>query len=71
MEHTNASEKLSAGLKAIPNKISSFASTQAAWRFYANKKVSLSMLQNPLMAAAHEGIATHCTEGVIKSEGIL
>ena len=62
MEHTNASEKLSAGLKAIPNKISSFSSTQAAWRFYANKKVSLSMLQNPLMAAAHEGIATHCTD---------
>lgn len=62
MEHTNASEKLSAGLKAIPNKICSFASTQAAWRFYANEKVSLSMLQNPLMAAAHEGIATHCTD---------
>ena len=61
MEHINASEKLSAGLKAIPNKISSFASTQAAWRFYANEKVSLSMLQNPLMTAAHEGIATHCS----------
>ena len=62
MEHLNTSEKLSAGLKAIPNKISSFASTQAAWRFYANEKVSLSMLQNPLIAAAHEGIATHCAE---------
>jgi hypothetical protein len=62
MEHLNASEKLSAGLKAIPNKIGSFASTQAAWRFYANEKVSLSVLQNPLIAAAHEGVATHCTD---------
>lgn len=62
MEHVNGSEKLSAGLKAIPNKISRFASTQAAWRFYANEKVSLSILQNPLMVAAHEGISTHCTE---------
>jgi hypothetical protein len=40
MEHVNGSEKLSAGLKAIPNKISRFASTQAAWGFYANEKVS-------------------------------
>jgi hypothetical protein len=29
----NSSECLIAGLKALPDKISSFASTQAAWRF--------------------------------------
>jgi len=57
----NASEALSAGLKSIPNKISSFASTQAAWRFYKNEAVSLSKLQEPLTAAAHEGIAAHCS----------
>ena len=56
----NASESLSAGLKALPNKTSSFASTQAAWRFYSNDSVSLSKLQEPLTAAAHEGIAEHC-----------
>lgn len=60
LEHMNASEQLSAGLKALPNKISSFASTQAAWRFYANEAISLSMLQEPLTAAAHEGIANYC-----------
>lgn len=56
----NTSESLSAGLKALPDKISSFASTQAAWRFYANETVSLQVLQVPLIAAAHQGIAEHC-----------
>ena len=58
----NASEALSAGLKAVPNKISSFASTQAAWRFYKNEAVTLSKLQEPLTAAAHAGIQQQCGE---------
>ena len=58
----NASEALSAGLKAIPNKISSFASTQAAWRFYKNEAIALSKLQEPLTAAAHAGIKQQCGE---------
>ena len=58
----NASEALSAGLKAIPNKVSSFASTQAAWRFYKNEAVTLSKLQEPLTAAAHAGIQQQCGE---------
>lgn len=60
LEHMNSSEKLSAGLKALPDKTSSFASTQAAWRFYANETVTLAKLQEPLTAAAHEGIEGHC-----------
>jgi hypothetical protein len=58
----NASEPLSAGLKSLPNRISSFASTQAAWRFYANESVTLSALQEPLTAAAHDGIEQHCSQ---------
>ena len=42
----NASEALSAGLKAVPNKVSSFASTQAAWRFYENEAVTLSNVKD-------------------------
>jgi hypothetical protein len=61
-EHMNASEYLSAGLKALPDKSSSFASTQAAWRFYQNESVTLPKLQEPLTEAAHEGILAHCTE---------
>lgn len=59
-EHMNVSEVLSAGLKALPDKTSSFASTQAAWRFYQNESVSLPKLQEPLTAAAHKGIQEHC-----------
>jgi hypothetical protein len=50
----NSSERVNAGLKALPDKISSFASSQAAWRFYGNDTVSLSVLQEPLTAAAHD-----------------
>ncbi|WP_208976552.1 hypothetical protein [Methylotuvimicrobium buryatense] len=46
----------------MPNKISSFASTQAAWRFYQNESVCLSKLQEPLISAMHEGIAEHCSQ---------
>jgi hypothetical protein len=49
-------------LKALPNKINSFSSTQAAWRFYGNESISLSMLQEPLTAAAHEAIANRCNQ---------
>lgn len=58
----NSSEPLSAGLKALPDKTGSFASTQAAWRFYANGSVSLPILQGPLTAAAHESIEKHCSQ---------
>jgi hypothetical protein len=60
-EHLNGSEPLSAGLKALPDKCrSSFASTQAAWRFYQNPATTLAKLQEPLTEAAHQGIQAHC-----------
>jgi len=58
----NSSEPLSAGLKALPDKTDSFASTQAAWRFYANGTISLPTLQEPPTAAAHESIVRHCSQ---------
>ncbi|MEZ5476580.1 MAG: transposase [Thiolinea sp.] len=51
---------LSAGLKALPDKVSSFASTQAAWRFYANESVTLPVLQAPLTASAQTGLRQQC-----------
>jgi hypothetical protein len=62
VEHMNASHKLSAGSKALPDRVSSFASTQAAWRFYANETVTLSKLQEPLTLAAVHGIQQHCDD---------
>lgn len=58
--YMKVSEALSAGLKALNDGVSSFAHTQAAWRFYANPAVSLPVLQAPLTAAAREGIAERC-----------
>lgn len=46
----------------MPDKTESFASTQAAWRFYANGSVSRPILQGPLTAAAHEGIQKYCQQ---------
>ena len=57
----DSTDTLSAGLRALPNKISSFASTQAAWRFYKNESVTLFKLQEPLLIAAHNSIAMHCS----------
>ena len=59
-EHLNSTDTLSAGLKAIPDKNTSFASTQAAWRFYKNDSVTLKKLHAPLLTAAHSNIGLHC-----------
>jgi hypothetical protein len=57
----NTTEKLAAGLRPLPSAIrTSFASTQAAWRFYNNDNVTLSKLSEPILEAAHEGVAKHC-----------
>jgi hypothetical protein len=53
---------LSAGLRALPNKSTSFASTQAAWRFYKNDRITLEKLHEPLLTAAHDSIAKHCSD---------
>lgn len=46
----------------MPNKSTNFASTQAAWRFYKTTVLTLTKLHEPLLVAAHEGIATHCSQ---------
>jgi Transposase DDE domain len=61
-EHVNGSHKLSAGLKALPDRTGSFASTQAAWRFYGNEDVTLPKLQEPLTHAAVQGMQQHCDD---------
>jgi hypothetical protein len=58
----NVSEPLSAGLKALPQATRSFASTQAAWRFYRHEGIGLETLQEPLTEAAHTGIGAYCDD---------
>jgi hypothetical protein len=46
--------------KTLPDKIDSFASTQAAWRFYANESIRLATLQEPLTEAAQTAARQRC-----------
>jgi hypothetical protein len=54
MEHLQTAPELAAGLKALPRTATAFASTQAAWRFLANPRVTLPQLVAPLHAAARQ-----------------
>ena len=58
----NSNDALSSGLRPLPTEITSFASTQAAWRFYKNDSVTLQKLQEPLLQAAHDNAVTHCKD---------
>src|SRR3990172_4333978 len=46
--HMRAAPQLAAGVASIPSISSSFASTQAAWRFLNNERVTLEALAEPL-----------------------
>jgi hypothetical protein len=61
-EHLGCSLPLAAGLRALPGGPQAFASTQAAWRFFANPAVTLPQLAQPLLDAARAGVATHAGE---------
>lgn len=43
---------MATGLRSLPNTGQSFAATQAAWRFYANERISLPVLAEPIIAQA-------------------
>jgi hypothetical protein len=61
-EHLQLSQSVAAGLNALPGTGSSFASTQAAWRFYQNENVSLPALVQPLLEQARHSAAAACQE---------
>jgi hypothetical protein len=56
-EHLHAATGFASGLSALPGLKTAFASTQAAWRFYANNDVTLAELIKPLPEAGREGCA--------------
>jgi hypothetical protein len=61
-EHLHTSESVAAGLRALPGVNTAFASTQAAWRFYANPRVSLVELLDPLITSGREAMASECQQ---------
>jgi hypothetical protein len=56
-EQLHLSQSVAAGLNALPGATQSFASTQAAWRFYKNPDVTLPALVQPLLAHARTALA--------------
>ena len=55
-EHLNSAESVAAGLRALPGTSQAFASTQAAWRFYQNERVSYAQLADSLIARGREAL---------------
>jgi hypothetical protein len=55
--HLRSAPKLAAGVASLPSTATAFASTQAAWRFLNNDRVSLPALIEPLRAVGRERLA--------------
>lgn len=60
MEHLSPAQKIAAGLRALPDHGSAFASTQAAWRFYANPRVTHQELMTPVLEYAQKAVQAEC-----------
>jgi hypothetical protein len=65
MEHLSPAHQLATGLRSLPRTAQAFASTQAAWRFWRNQRVSLKQLLTPLIAAARQQIPQTCQNFVL------
>lgn len=52
--HMNVVQAVAAGVKALPGVGKAFAATQAAWRFFANERVTLPKLIEPLREAGRQ-----------------
>ncbi|MDB6034082.1 MAG: transposase, family, partial [Verrucomicrobiales bacterium] len=59
-QHLHPAQKVAAGMKCLPGVSSTFASTQAAWRFYQNPAVLLPDLAKPLLEHGREAIQKEC-----------
>ncbi len=59
-EHMGHSHNTAAGPRILPGDASAFAATQAAWRFYRNKRLALPKLAQPLLNCARQSAAESC-----------
>jgi len=56
-EHLNSADSVAAGIRALPGVSQAFASTQAAWRFYGNERITLAQLAEPLIESGRAALA--------------
>jgi hypothetical protein len=61
-EHLGQAKVTSAGLRPLPTETTAFASTQAAWRFYRNPRVTLPQLTQPLLDCVHTAARQDCQQ---------
>jgi hypothetical protein len=60
--HCAAVQAVAGGIHALPDAASSWAATQAAYRFFNNPRVTLSALAAPLVETAQQEAATACDQ---------
>ena len=60
--HLKTNQRLATASKSTGSLGDSFATIQAAWRFYVNEKTTLSCLSQLLLEATSLGIANYCDE---------
>ena len=65
LTHLSTAEKLAAGFHANPALGTSFAATQAAWRFFNNDAVTLPVLAGPLLECARRQIPLACDDWLL------
>lgn len=53
-EHLNVGQSVATGLRSLSQTSKSFSAAQAAWRFYANERISLPDLIEPILDYAEE-----------------
>lgn len=51
-QHLSQTQSVAAGLRTLPNTSQPFAAAQAAWRFFANERVTLPDLAEPIITQA-------------------
>ena len=64
-QHSTPVSALASGLRALPDGGQAFAATQAAWRFFANPKVTLQALCHPLQEYVRQQVAAQGLEYVL------
>jgi hypothetical protein len=59
-EHTGQAQPTAAGLRTLPSHAQAKAHTQAAWRFFHNRRLRLPQLMQPLLQLAHQQTPQAC-----------
>src|ERR1700733_1253856 len=61
-DHTGHAHPGASGARHLPRASSTKAAAQAAWRFYRNRRTTLTRLAHPLLQAARQAAADRCRD---------